>query len=132
MEVAEEHTEDPRKDELVVIDDDAADKKTIEMNFIIRFPSGLGGQVTPAYSTDADEKISRYILFQVAKFAVDHFQPWKKFVLDKADAERAKLVAEGVLHDITGRGHPSLALEVETDEGKKDEFLLENGVPSGR
>ena len=38
-------------------------------------------------------------------------------------------MAEGVLHDITGRGHPSLALEVETDEGKKDEFLLENGVP---
>ena len=57
-----------------MIDDDAADKKTIEMNFI-RFPSDLGGQVTPAYSTDADEKISRYILLQVAKFAVDHFQP---------------------------------------------------------
>ena len=74
-------------------------------------------------NTDPEDRITRFILFKIADFCVHQYGFWKKYVFDETDNGRAKLLADGVRHDITGTDHPVLRT------GLGGPFTLERGLP---
>ena len=76
-----------------------------------------------ALNTDPDEKISRYILFKIADFCVHHFVFWKRYVFEETDNSRARLLARGCRHEVTGENHPVLRATLGGG------FALDRGLP---
>ena len=61
-------------------------------------------KVAPAFCIDPDDRISRYLLFKVANYAVGAYEKWKRYVLKETDLSRSKLLKKGLRHDITEEG----------------------------
>ena len=76
-----------------------------------------------AINTDPDEKISRYILFKIADFCAHHFGHWERYVFRETDNSRARLLARGCRHEITGENHPVVRVQL------GGEFALDQGLP---
>ena len=80
--------------EVVEIDDEEDELDSLQVNYD-RFPIDLPSIKKPAFCTDVQLKASRYLLFKLAKFAIDHFTPWKKHVLrrliERREAKQMKV-----------------------------------------
>ena len=73
-------------------------------------------------NTDPEDRITRFILFKIADFCVHQYENWRRYVFFETDNERAKLLAQGIRHDITGQDHPVLRT------GLGGPFTLERGL----
>ena len=112
---------DEQKEETEIIDVDESDSLAVNHD---RLKQDLvnynGGEL---HNTDPEDRITRFILFKIADFCVHQYGFWKKYVFDETDNGRAKLLADGVRHDITGTDHPVLRT------GLGGPFTLERGLP---
>ena len=112
---------DEQEEETEIIDVDESDSLAVNHD---RLKQDLvnynGGEL---HNTDPEDRITRFILFKIADFCVHQYGFWKKYVFDETDNGRAKLLAEGVRHDITGTDHPVLRT------GLGGPFTLERGLP---
>ena len=112
---------DEQEEETEIIDVDESDSVTVNHD---RLKQDLvnynGGEL---HNTDPEDRITRFILFKIADFCVRQYGYWKKYVFDETDNKRAKLLADGVRHDITGTDHPVLRT------GLGGPFTLERGLP---
>ena len=112
---------DEQKEETEIIDVDESDSVAVNHD---RLKQDLvnynGGEL---HNTDPEDRITRFILFKIADFCVHQYGFWKKYVFDETDNGRAKLLADGVRHDITGTDHPVLRT------GLGGPFTLERGLP---
>ena len=112
---------DEQEEETEIIDVDESDSVTVNHD---RLKQDLvnynGGEL---HNTDPEDRITRFILFKIADFCVHQYGYWKKYVFDETDNGRAKLLADGVRHDITGTDHPVLRT------GLGGPVTLERGLP---
>ena len=112
---------DEQEEETEIIDVDESDSLAVNHDRLKRdLVNYNGGEL---HNTDPEDRITRFILFKIADFCVHQYGFWKKYVFDETDNGRAKLLAEGVRHDITGTDHPVLRT------GLGGPFTLERGLP---
>ena len=81
-------------------------------------------QENPAFSSDPNHRISRYVLFKLADYVVNAYPAWYRFMFMQTDESRVKSLREGIRHDITGDGHKVL-----TGNPGVGGFDMTNGVP---
>ena len=86
---------DDQAEEVVVVEDyeEEDEMDSLQVNYD-RYPIDLPKISRPAYCTDVELKACRYLLFKLAKYATDHFIPWRKFVLEKTDRQKRETDAE--------------------------------------
>ena len=112
---------DEQGEEAEIIDVDESDSVMINQE---RLRQDLinynGGEL---HNIDPEDRITRFILFKIADFCVHQFEYWRRYVFDETDNGRAKLLAKGIRHDITGEDHPVLRV------GLGGVFALERGLP---
>ena len=113
--------------EVMEIDDDEDEMDSLQINYD-RFPIDLPTISKPAFCTDVELKACRYLLFKIAKFATDHFVPWKKHVLEKTDRHKRSKGNEGLRHDITGKDHPIEMTTVTENGVEREEPIYKNGL----
>ena len=120
---------DDKGDEAIVVEDDREEDimDSLQVNYD-RYPVDLPKINRPAYCTDVELKACRYLLFKLAKFATDHFVPWKKHVLEKTDRQKRETDTGGLRHDITGKGHPIEMQTVTVDGVEKQEPIYKDGL----
>ena len=109
------------------MEDGEDEMDSLQINYD-RFPIDLPNISKPAFCTDEELKACRYLLFKIAKFATDHFIPWKKHVLEKTDREKRATDSEGLRHDITGRGHPIEMTTITENGVEREEPIYKNGL----
>ena len=99
--------EQEEEEEAEVVDDDEEEDEmdSLQVNHD-RYPIDLPKIGRPAYCTDVELKACRYLLFKLAKYATDHFIPWRRHVLEKTDRQKRDTDTGGLRHDITGKDHP--------------------------
>ena len=86
-------------DAVIDVDDDYT---STAVNFERLKVDLTGYDESPAFSIDPNDRISRYMLFKIADFAVNAFPSWRKFVFAETDRSSAELLGKGIRHDITG------------------------------
>ena len=110
-----------QEEETEVIDVDESDSKMINHERLPQDLINYDGEVL--HSTDPEDRITRYILFKIADFCLHQYGFWYRYVFEETDNSRARLLAEGTRHDITGSDHPVLRT------GLGGPFTLERGLP---
>ena len=112
---------DEQEEEAEIIDVDESDSVVVNQERLKRdLINYNGGEL---HNTDPEDRITRFILFKIADFCVHQYEYWRKYVFDETDIGRAKLLAKGVRHDITGTDHPVLRV------GLGGPLSLERGLP---
>ena len=111
---------DEQEEEAEIIDVDESDSVMVNQERLKRDLINNGGEL---HNTDPEDRITRFILFKIADFCVHQYEYWRKSVFDETDIGRAKLLAKGVRHDITGTDHPVLRV------GLGGPLSLERGLP---
>ena len=112
---------DEQEEEAEIIDVDESDSVMVNQERLRRdLINYNGGEL---HNIDPEDRITRFVLFKIADFCVHQYEFWRRFVFDETDIERAKLLAKGVRHDITGEDHPVLRV------GLGGPFALERGLP---
>ena len=112
---------DEQKGETEIIDVDESDSVMVNQERMRQDLINYNGG--GLHNIDPEDRITRYILFKIADFCVHHFEYWRRYVFDETDNGRAKLLADGIRHDITGKDHPVLRVEL------GGTFTLERGLP---
>ena len=112
---------DEQEEEADIIDVDESDSVMVNHERLKRdLINYNGGEL---HNTGPEDRITRFVLFKIADFCVHQYGYWRKYVFDETDIGRAKLLAKGVRHDITGEDHPVLRV------GLGGPFALERGLP---
>ena len=112
---------DEQEEEADIIDVDESDSVMVNHERLKRdLINYNGGEL---HNTDPEDRITRFVLFKIADFCVRQYGYWRKYVFDETDIGRAKLLAKGVRHDITGEDHPVLRV------GLGGPFALDRGLP---
>ena len=112
---------DEQEKEAEIIDVDESDSLEVNQERLKRdLINYNGGEL---HNTDPEDHITRFILFKIADFCVHQYENWRRYVFFETDNERAKLLAQGIRHDITGKDHPVLRT------GLGGPFTLERGLP---
>ena len=110
-----------QEEEVEIVDVDESDSLEVNQERLKRdLINYNGGELL---NTDPEDRITRFILFKIADFCVHQYENWRKYVFFETDNERAKLLAQGIRHDITGQDHPVLRT------GLGGPFTLERGLP---
>ena len=112
---------DGQEEEVEIVDVDESDSLEVNHERLKRDLINYNGE--GLLNTDPEDRITRYILFKIADFCVHQYGNWRRYVFDETDNNRAKLLADGIRHDVTGTDHPVLRT------GLGGPFTLERGLP---
>ena len=112
---------DGQEEEVEIVDVDESDSLEVNHERLKRDLINYNGE--GLLNTDPEDRITRYILFKIADFCVHQYGNWRRYVFDETDNKRAKLLADGIRHDVTGTDHPVLRT------GLGGPFTLERGLP---
>ena len=112
---------DGQEEEVEIVDVDESDSLEVNHERLRRDLANYNGE--GLLNTDPEDRITRFILFKIADFCVHQYGNWRRYVFDETDNSRAKLLADGIRHDITGTDHPVLRT------GLGGPFTLERGLP---
>ena len=110
-----------QEEEVEIVDVDESDSLEVNQERLKRDLINYNGG--GLLNTDPEDRITRFILFKIADFCVHPYENWRRYVFFETDNERAKLLAQGIRHDITGQDHPVLRT------GLGGPFTLERGLP---
>ena len=110
-----------QEEEVEIVDVDESDSLEVNQERLKRDLINYNGG--GLLNTDPEDRITRFILFKIADFCVHQYENWRRYVFFETDNERAKLLAQGIRHDITGQDHPVLRT------GLGGPFTLERGLP---
>ena len=110
-----------QEEEVEIVDVDESDSLEVNHERLKRDLINYNGG--GLLNTDPEDRITRYILFKIADFCVHQYGNWRRYVFDETDNKRAKLLADGIRHDVTGTDHPVLRT------GLGGPFTLERGLP---
>ena len=129
MESTSNQWDDQAEEEAVVVEDDEEEDEmdSLQVNHD-RYPIDLPKISRPANCTDVELKACRYLLFKLAKYATDHFIPWRKHVLEKTDRQKRETDTGGLRHDITGKDHAMEMKTVVKDGVEKKEPIYKDAL----
>ena len=110
-----------QEEEVEIVDVDESDSLEVNQERLKRDLINYNGG--GLLNTDPEDRITQFILFKIADFCVHQYENWRRYVFFETDNERAKLLAQGIRHDITGQDHPVLRT------GLGGPFTLERELP---